>query len=423
MALLGTFFLCGVGFAACFAFFAAGRFLAGSAFSVTDRVLPFGEAQPSGFAHARPGARLAITLAGPLAVYVFAALLCMIGLLLGATVPGEGTTIAGVLPSSPAGAAGLQENDLFVSVAGVPIVHPWDLRPALAARSGGPVDVVVQRQGRELRFAVDVGPDRRLGVQLGLKQEVLGIGKAIRVGAAYPYQVVSGAFSAILQGAKAEVARPLAVTATIAAMPKFADRLLTVGIIHAYGVLMFLLGSFALWPPRRKRETEPPLHRPVPSSPSMGMGTRSGLRLLARVTDWTLIAVTLAVVAPAAAMLTSFIWLPIEAVLLARWGFTPGKWLLGIAVRDAFGRRPAFRHALRRAAVVWAYGTGAHTPFGLATGVLADDNLKRTGTTYWDTLGGYTVHHSPVSAARVAIAAIFVFVFVALGTAVALAGA
>jgi len=172
MALLGTFFLCGMGFAACFAFFAAGRFLAGSAFSVTDRVLPFGEALPLGFARARPGARLAITLAGPLAVYVFATLLCMIGLLLGASVPGEGTTIAGVLPSSPAGAAGLQENDLFVSVAGVPIVHPWDLRPALTARSVGPVDVVVQRQGRELRFAVDVGPDARLGVQLGLKQEV-----------------------------------------------------------------------------------------------------------------------------------------------------------------------------------------------------------------------------------------------------------
>jgi hypothetical protein len=419
MALVGTFFLCGVGFAACFAFFAAGRFLAGSAFSVKDRVLPFGEALPLGFVRARPGARLAITLAGPLAVYVFAALLCMIGLLLGASVQGEGTVIAGVLPSSPAGAAGLQENDLFVSVAGVPIVHPWDLRPALTARSPGPVDVVVQRQGRELRFAVDVGPDRRLGVQLGLKQEVLGIGKAIRAGVAYPYQVLSSAFSEILKGAKVEVARPFAVTATVARIPKFADRLLTVGIIHSYGVVLFLLGSFALWPPRRKRETEPPPQSPVP--PSTSMGPRPGLRLLARASDWTLIAVTLALVAPATAMLTSFICLPIEAVLLARWGFTPGKWLLGIAVRDPFGRRPAFRHALRRAAVVWAYGTGAHTPFGLATGVLAYGNLKRTGTTYWDALGGYTVHHSPVSAARVAIAAIFVVV--ALGIAVALAGA
>jgi hypothetical protein len=276
---------------------------------------------------------------------------------------------------------------------------------------------VVQRQGRELRFAVAVGPDRRLGVLLGLNQEVLGIGKAIRVGVAYPYQVLTSAFSAIFNGANVELVGPVAVTAEVARIPRFGDRLLNVGSIHAYGVVMFLLGSFALWPTRRNREAEPPPPHSLLVPSSTSTGPRPGLRLLARAIDWTLIAVTLALVAPAAVMLTSFIWFPIEAVLLARWGFTPGKRLLGIAVRDAFGRRPAFRHALRRAAVVWAYGTGAHTSFGLATGVLAYGNVKRTGTTYWDALGGYTVHHSAVSAARVAIALV---VFVALGTAFAL---
>ena len=92
--------------------------------------------------------------------------------------------------------------------------------------------------------------------------------------------------------------------------------------------------------------------------------------------------------------------------MLSRWGFTPGKWLLRIAVRDAYGRRPTFRGALQRSGVVWAYGNGANTLFGLATGVFAYGHLKREGTTYWDTLGGYVVHHRLVGAGRRAIAAL-----------------
>jgi hypothetical protein len=421
MVVLGTFVLCGVGFAAAFAFFAAGRFLAGSAFRLTDRVLPFGEAPPSGFARARPGARLAVTLAGPLAVYAFAALLCVLGMVLGASVPGEGTTILHLVGSSPAAAAGLQENDRITSVAGIPVTRPADLRSAITARADGPVEVVVRRQGRELRFAVAVGPDRKLGVQLGPNQEGLGLGKAIGAGVAYPAQILSSGIAALFEPVKVEVVGPVGITREIARQPSFGDRLLTVGALQAIGVVMFLLGSFALWPPRMKRRTYEPLSRESPVAPRTPMIPRPGLRLMARAIDWSLIGLPMVLVAPAAAALSSFIWFPIEAALLASWGFTPGKRLLGIAVRDADGRRPTFRHAFRRAAVVWAYGTGADTPFGLATGVLAYGNLKRGGTTYWDALGGYTVHHRPVGAARVAIAALILVL--ALGAAITVAGA
>ena len=127
-------------------------------------------------------------------------------------------------------------------------------------------------------------------------------------------------------------------------------------------------------------------------------------RFLARLFDWCLLAVVLTLVAQPASYLMIFLWLPIEALLLSTWGFTLGKWSLGIAIRDAKGQRLTFRSAFRRAAVVWVYGIGADTPFGIATGVMAYAGLKRTGTTYWDTLGGHTVEHRPVGAARVALA-------------------
>jgi hypothetical protein len=59
MMLGGTYVLYGVSFAVAFASFVVGRYLAGSAFGVRERVAPFGEAPPSGFEGARPGARRA----------------------------------------------------------------------------------------------------------------------------------------------------------------------------------------------------------------------------------------------------------------------------------------------------------------------------------------------------------------------------
>jgi len=93
-----------------------------------------------------------------------------------------------------------------------------------------------------------------------------------------------------------------------------------------------------------------------------------------------------------------------------------------VAVRDRQGRRPSFRAAFRRAAVVWAYGVGADTPFGLATGMLAYAGLKRDGSTYWDTLGGYVVRHRRVGAGRMALAVVVCFGLLVAGALVASTG-
>src|SRR4249920_1327972 len=105
MAWMVTFALFGVVSAMAFASFVMARLLAGSLFRVADRVAPFGEARASGFERARPGARLAVTLAGPLGVYVFLAVLCTVGYLLGGGKE-AGTTLVDVVPSGPAAAGG-----------------------------------------------------------------------------------------------------------------------------------------------------------------------------------------------------------------------------------------------------------------------------------------------------------------------------
>jgi membrane-associated protease RseP (regulator of RpoE activity) len=183
--MVGTFVLYGMSFAAAFALFVGARFLAGSAFRVSDRLPPFGEAPPAGFERARPGARLAITLVGPLGVYVFAAFLATLGTLLGAS-RGPGTTLVGLVPGGPAATAGLHEGDRITTVGDRQIRDPADLRPALMGRAGSRVEVAVARDGREVRFLVALGESERLGVQLGPNREPIGLGRSVRDGIAYP---------------------------------------------------------------------------------------------------------------------------------------------------------------------------------------------------------------------------------------------
>jgi hypothetical protein len=342
-------------------------------------------------------------LGGPLGVYGFAALLSALGLLLGAT-HGEGTTVIGVVSVSPAATAGLREGDRITMVAGRRVAVPGDLKAALTANAGTPVEVVIERGGQEVRLQVPLGESKRLGVQLGPDREPLDVGRAVRDGVAYPSQVLFGGITAITEHAEVRFVGPVGLTTVTARKPTFGDRLLTAGAVQGIGVAFFLLGSFALWPPRARRGAELVSAGTAPSSPEgTDIAGRPGVRLVARAIDWSLAAFVLTLAAPPATGLLSFLWFPVEALLLCSWGFTPGKWLLGIAVRDAQGQRPTFRSAFRRAAVVWAYGVGADTPFALATAVLAYAGLKHNGTTYWDTLGGYTVHHRRVGVARVGI--------------------
>lgn len=50
------------------------------------------------------------------------------------------------------------------------------------------------------------------------------------------------------------------------------------------------------------------------------------------------------------------IWIPIEAAMIARWGTTPGKALLGIRVLQQTGGYPTYAQAVGRSVGVWVLG-------------------------------------------------------------------
>jgi len=414
MAWMETFALFGVVSAMAFASFVMARLLAGSLFRVADRVAPFGEARASGFERARPGARLAVTLAGPVGVYVFLAALCTVGHLLGGGKE-AGTTIVEAVPSGAAAAAGLQSGDRIVSVDGTPVERSVDLKQALAAGAGR-VELVVEREGVQVRMKVMPDSRRKIGVQLGPNAGAVSPGQAIRSGIAQPYEVLSETLSALTGRVQVELSGPIGVTKVAASRPNFGDRLLIAAMSETIGIVWFFLVSFALWPPRTEGRASP-----AGASPQLSEGEsiapRPGLRLLARLIDFALIAVVPSVLVPKISGVVWLIWLPLEALMLAHWGGTPGKWLLGITVGDAQGPRLPFRAAFHRSAVLWAYGYGANTLFGFVTAVLAYKSLKRDGATYWDALDRNVVRHRRIGAVRVTIATVVLVLVLAAAAA------
>lgn len=87
---------------------------------------------------------------------------------------------------------------------------------------------------------------------------------------------------------------------------------------------------------------------------------------------------------------------PLPTALLIARGQTPGKWLFGIRVRDADGRRLRVGMALKRELMVWVRGVGLGVPvvslFALVTSHAA---LTDDGDTPWDKALGCRVEHAP----------------------------
>lgn len=84
----------------------------------------------------------------------------------------------------------------------------------------------------------------------------------------------------------------------------------------------------------------------------------------------------------------AIVWLLVEPFVLALWGTTPGKAVLGLRVESADGGRISMKQALQRSVLVWAGGMG----FGVRAGNIlpvaqwgyAWWMLQRRGTTLWD---------------------------------------
>jgi uncharacterized RDD family membrane protein YckC len=75
----------------------------------------------------------------------------------------------------------------------------------------------------------------------------------------------------------------------------------------------------------------------------------------------------------------------LESFCLAVFGATPGKWLMGVRVRDAKGAKLSFGAALRRWFYVFAIGRGLGIPLiGLITAWVSFQHYETEGATAYD---------------------------------------
>ena len=140
------------------------------------------------------------------------------------------------------------------------------------------------------------------------------------------------------------------------------------------------------------------------------------------------IAVGLAIgfVAPDSALLTedftfvliflnAALWVPIEAVLVARSGRTPGKWLLGLRVVKNDGSRTSFSEALARSAAAWMVGCAFLFPLVFLFTMDAQYKRVRAGRpASWDEKRGFVVEAAPLSGAQIRTVVVVVLALVAV---------
>ena len=91
-------------------------------------------------------------------------------------------------------------------------------------------------------------------------------------------------------------------------------------------------------------------------------------------------------------------WVPIETLLLATWGTTPGKWLLRTEIKRRFSNRLSFRSAFRRSFSVYFRGLGMGIPvINVLCMLNAFYRLRIFQTTTWDKEEGtFVIHQSLV---------------------------
>lgn len=104
------------------------------------------------------------------------------------------------------------------------------------------------------------------------------------------------------------------------------------------------------------------------------------------------------------------IWIPIEALLLAYWGKTPGKWLVGARIQSRGFHRLELRSSFRRAFFVWFRGLGMGIlGINFLCMLVSYYRLQLVKTTSWDLEERIEVTHSPVAQWRLWVAFALLF--------------
>jgi uncharacterized RDD family membrane protein YckC len=112
-------------------------------------------------------------------------------------------------------------------------------------------------------------------------------------------------------------------------------------------------------------------------------------------------------------LLLIFLYTFFEAGLLSTWGYTPGKWLLGISVRDKEGNKLSYDKAFTRAIKVWWRGMGIGFPIVyFFTQISANRRLTNNGITSWDKDGLINVKHYKLNPFKIIIVVIIYVILI-----------
>ena len=103
-----------------------------------------------------------------------------------------------------------------------------------------------------------------------------------------------------------------------------------------------------------------------------------------------------------------FAWVFVEAMLLASWGTSPGKWLLKTRVLPKTGGALSFPTAIKRSFLVYLKGMGIGFPLAtLVTTLVAYSKLEKNKETTWDRDCASIVDHQPIGPLRRTVTALF----------------
>ncbi|HEY3358612.1 MAG TPA: PDZ domain-containing protein [Polyangia bacterium] len=169
--------------------------------------------QPPPAAAAAPlAARLAVRATGPVALYAYAVLLVLIGVLV--TGGAVQSTRVEVL-DGPARAAGVRDGDRVLAVDGAPVADFADIRRLVAARRSGPVAVRLERDGGATTVTVTPDAAGRIGVRSRVERTRLPLAVAARHAVTRPVRIVWTMCERLARGAlsgrRAEVGGPIAI--------------------------------------------------------------------------------------------------------------------------------------------------------------------------------------------------------------------
>ena len=203
-----------------------------------------------GFNKKSVGQRMAVIVAGS-AMNFLLAIFLFIFVFMGIGVPSNTTVVGGLLPGRPAEQAGLQRGDRILAVAGQEVDNWRELVEIIHRSPGKPLNLLVERAGKQMQFTVtpEMDPQSKVGLigieqmwkQLGFFSSILrGIQQAMAVGVL----ILTSLVQMVTGQVPAEVAGPIGIVQ----LAGEAARLGLASVLDFAGLLSLNLGIINLFP-------------------------------------------------------------------------------------------------------------------------------------------------------------------------------